>query len=104
MNLDELRDSLPEYARDIRLNLGSVLTPQGAPGLAAPQIAAAERAAPISAGDSFAAASASTTRASSALRDAIAAASAVIQSCASLNPGAPCGVSTEERLSRRSRA
>ena len=49
MNLDELRDSLPEYARDIRLNLGSVLTPQGAPGLAAPQIAAVALAAAISA-------------------------------------------------------
>ena len=49
MNLDELRDSLPEYARDIRLNLGSVLTPQGAPGLSAPQIAAVALAAAISA-------------------------------------------------------
>jgi alkyl hydroperoxide reductase subunit D len=49
MNLDELRDSLPEYARDIRLNLGSVLTPQGAPGLSARQIASVALAAAISA-------------------------------------------------------
>ena len=49
MNLDQLRDSLPEYARDIRLNLGSVLTPQGAPGLGASQIAAVALAAAIAA-------------------------------------------------------
>jgi len=40
MTLDELCDALPDYARDLRLNLGSVLTPQGAPGLAPRQIAA----------------------------------------------------------------
>jgi alkyl hydroperoxide reductase subunit D len=40
MTLDQLRDSIPDYARDIRLNLGSVLTPQGAPGLSTTQIAA----------------------------------------------------------------
>jgi alkyl hydroperoxide reductase subunit D len=39
MSIDQLRDSLPDYARDIRLNLGSVLTPQGAPGLTEKQIA-----------------------------------------------------------------
>lgn len=33
MSLDAIRDALPDYARDLRLNLGSVLTPQGAPGL-----------------------------------------------------------------------
>jgi alkyl hydroperoxide reductase subunit D len=49
MNLDQLRDSIPEYARDIRLNLGSVLTPQGAPGLSAVQIAAVALASAISA-------------------------------------------------------
>jgi len=49
MNLDELREALPEYARDIRLNLGSVLTPQGAPGLSTAQIAAVALAAAISA-------------------------------------------------------
>ena len=49
MTLDELRDSLPEFARDIRLNLASVLTPQGAPGLAPGQIASIALAAAISA-------------------------------------------------------
>jgi alkyl hydroperoxide reductase subunit D len=36
--LEELRDSLPEYARDLRLNLASVLSPSGAPGLTQQQI------------------------------------------------------------------
>ena len=36
--LDSLRDSLPDYARDLKLNLGSVLTAAGAPGLAEAQI------------------------------------------------------------------
>jgi len=36
--LDALRDSLPDYARDLKLNLGSVLTPAGAPGLTEKQI------------------------------------------------------------------
>lgn len=36
--LDGIRESLPEYARDLRLNLGSVLTPGGAPGLNERQI------------------------------------------------------------------
>jgi lipoyl-dependent peroxiredoxin subunit D len=31
--LDTIRESLPEYARDLRLNLGSVLSAGGAPGL-----------------------------------------------------------------------
>jgi alkyl hydroperoxide reductase subunit D len=39
MSLEQIRDALPDYARDIRLNLGSVLTPQGAPGLTEKQIA-----------------------------------------------------------------
>jgi bis(5'-nucleosidyl)-tetraphosphatase len=39
MTLDAIRDQLPDYARDLKLNLGSVLTPQGAPGLSEPQIA-----------------------------------------------------------------
>ena len=39
MSLEQIRDALPDYARDIRLNLGSVLTPQGAPGLSEKQIA-----------------------------------------------------------------
>jgi lipoyl-dependent peroxiredoxin subunit D len=36
--LEQVKDSIPEYARDLRLNLGSVLTPQGAPGLSEQQI------------------------------------------------------------------
>jgi alkyl hydroperoxide reductase subunit D len=31
--MDALRDRIPDYARDLRLNLSTVLTPQGAPGL-----------------------------------------------------------------------
>lgn len=37
-NLETLRDALPEYARDLKLNLGSVLAPRGAPGLTERQI------------------------------------------------------------------
>jgi len=36
--LDNLRDALPGYARDLQLNLGTVLTPGGAPGLSERQI------------------------------------------------------------------
>jgi len=36
--LDSLKDAIPDYARDLRLNLGSVLTTQGAPGLSEQQI------------------------------------------------------------------
>lgn len=38
MTIESIRDSLKEYARDIRLNLSSVLTEEGAPGLSQPQI------------------------------------------------------------------
>ena len=38
MSLEEIRASIPEYAHDLRLNLGSVLSPAGAPGLSEPQI------------------------------------------------------------------
>ena len=37
-SLDALRDLLPDYARDLKLNLGSVLSPEGAPGLNERQI------------------------------------------------------------------
>lgn len=33
MTLDEIRASIPPHAKDLALNLGSVLTTQGAPGL-----------------------------------------------------------------------
>jgi alkyl hydroperoxide reductase subunit D len=36
--MDALRDRIPDYARDLRLNLSSVLTPQGAPGLTESQL------------------------------------------------------------------
>jgi lipoyl-dependent peroxiredoxin subunit D len=46
-SLDAIRDSLPDYARDLRLNLGSVLAPSGAPGLSERQIWAVALAAAI---------------------------------------------------------
>jgi alkyl hydroperoxide reductase subunit D len=36
--LDTIRNAIPDYARDLRLNLGSVLSSDGAPGLSASQI------------------------------------------------------------------
>jgi lipoyl-dependent peroxiredoxin subunit D len=36
--LDSIREALPGYARDLQLNLASVLTPAGAPGLTERQI------------------------------------------------------------------
>ena len=36
--LDTIRDTIPDYARDLKLNLGSVLTTTGAPGLTDKQI------------------------------------------------------------------
>jgi lipoyl-dependent peroxiredoxin subunit D len=36
--LDAIREALPDYARDLKLNLGSVLAPTGAPGLTERQI------------------------------------------------------------------
>ena len=45
--LDAIRDSLPDYARDLKLNLGTVLAPPGAPGLSEKQIWAVALAAAI---------------------------------------------------------
>lgn len=39
MLTESLRDRIPDYAKDIRLNLSSVLTPEGSPGLSEAQIA-----------------------------------------------------------------
>ena len=36
--LESIREALPGYARDLQLNLGTVLTPAGAPGLTERQI------------------------------------------------------------------
>jgi len=47
MTLDDLKSSLPAYAKDLRLNLESVLTEGGAPGLDAKQIRAAALASAI---------------------------------------------------------
>lgn len=38
MSMQALRDNIGEYAKDIRLNLGSVLSEEGAPGLSKIQI------------------------------------------------------------------
>jgi len=38
MTIDQIRDALPDYARDLKLNLGSVLTTSGAPGLNEKQV------------------------------------------------------------------
>ena len=38
MNIEQIREALPDYARDLKLNLGSVLTTSGAPGLNEKQI------------------------------------------------------------------
>ncbi|HSC06365.1 MAG TPA: carboxymuconolactone decarboxylase family protein [Steroidobacteraceae bacterium] len=38
MTLDTLKESIPDYARDLKLNLGSVLSAQGSPGLTEKQI------------------------------------------------------------------
>ncbi len=37
-SIEEWREALPDYARDLKLNLGTVLTPTGAPGLNEKQI------------------------------------------------------------------
>jgi alkyl hydroperoxide reductase subunit D len=39
MNLDDIKDGLPDYAKDLRLNLDSVLGESGSAGLSAKQIA-----------------------------------------------------------------
>ena len=38
MTLDTLKDLIPDYARDLKLNLGTVLMPQGSPGMSETQI------------------------------------------------------------------
>ena len=39
MSIQELRDTLKDYAKDIRLNLSTVLSEEGSPGLTLPQLA-----------------------------------------------------------------
>src|ERR1700676_3982744 len=38
MSLSELKSAIPDYAKDLRLNLDSVLSEGGAPGLSSKQI------------------------------------------------------------------
>src|SRR5690606_25073299 len=38
MDLTRLKNLIPDYAKDLKLNLSSVLTPEGAPGLTKTQI------------------------------------------------------------------
>lgn len=38
MSIETIRDALPDFARDIKLNLGTVLTPEGAPDLTQNQV------------------------------------------------------------------
>ncbi len=49
--LEQLRAALPDYARDLRLNLSTVLTPEGAPGLSDAQLWSVAVAAAIAAGN-----------------------------------------------------
>jgi alkyl hydroperoxide reductase subunit D len=39
MDVTTLKNAIPDYAKDLRLNLSTVLSPEGAPGLSAQQIA-----------------------------------------------------------------
>lgn len=38
MNIDDIKKQIPDYAKDLKLNLSSVLKPEGAPGLTTTQI------------------------------------------------------------------
>jgi lipoyl-dependent peroxiredoxin subunit D len=38
MSIDSIKDEIPDYAKDLKLNLGSVLSVQGAPGLTEKQL------------------------------------------------------------------
>lgn len=49
MTLEQIRDHLPDYAKDLRLNLDAVLSESGSPGLAPKQIAIIAIASAISA-------------------------------------------------------
>jgi alkyl hydroperoxide reductase subunit D len=51
--LDTVRDSIPDYARDLKLNLGSVLATTGAPGLNEQQIWAIALASAIASRNTF---------------------------------------------------
>ena len=111
MTLDALREALPAYARDLRLNLGSVLTAGGAPGLTERQACAVALASAIACGhaplaqaiESAAAAqlsdadrSAARAAVVSALRDASAVATNAPARCCSESVGS---TASDDRLS-----
>ncbi len=50
MGITDIRGRIPEYAKDLKLNLGSVLSEQGAPGLSARQVWATALASSLAAG------------------------------------------------------
>jgi lipoyl-dependent peroxiredoxin subunit D len=52
MDVTNLKNQLPEHARDLKLNLSTVLSPEGAPGLAHEQIAGLALASAIAARNS----------------------------------------------------
>ena len=49
MDISQIKNRIPTYAKDLKLNLSSVLTPQGAPGLTETQIKATALASAIAA-------------------------------------------------------
>ncbi len=49
MTISDIKNRIPGYAKDLKLNLSSVLTPEGAPGLSATQIKATALASAIAA-------------------------------------------------------
>lgn len=49
MDFTNLKNLIPEHAKDLRLNIGNVLSPQGAPGLTEPQILATALASAVAA-------------------------------------------------------
>ena len=52
MDLNPIKNLIPDYAKDLKLNLSSVLTPEGAPGLNQTQILATALASAIAARNS----------------------------------------------------
>ena len=49
MDLTDIKNAIPEYAKDLKLNLSTVLSEEGAPGLTSPQILAVALASAIAA-------------------------------------------------------
>lgn len=49
MDVTNLKNLIPEHARDLRLNVANVLSPEGAPGLTEPQILATALASAVAA-------------------------------------------------------